>query len=68
MTRSIRTTLAGAFAALTLVILAMSGFSFVTMRELDALSTEVDRVWMPRLDAAHAVNARLGEFRIAEAV
>jgi hypothetical protein len=41
MTRSIRTTLAGAFAALTLVILAMSGFSFVTMRELDALSTEV---------------------------
>jgi methyl-accepting chemotaxis protein len=68
MIRSIRTTLAGAFAALTLVILAMSGFSFFTMNKMGALSTEVDQVWMPRLDAAHAVNARLGEFRIAEAV
>ncbi|KAA2235297.1 methyl-accepting chemotaxis protein [Salinarimonas soli] len=68
MTRSIRTTLAGAFAALTLVILALSGFSYLTMSKLDALSTEVDAVWLPRLDAAHAVNTRLGDFRIAEAV
>ncbi len=68
MTRSIRTTLLAAFAALSLVILAIGGFNLVSVTKMDRLSTEVDELWMPRLDAAHALNARLGDFRIAEAV
>ncbi|HYF52817.1 MAG TPA: MCP four helix bundle domain-containing protein, partial [Salinarimonas sp.] len=68
MTRSVRTTLAAAFAALTLVIVALAGFSLFAISRMGSLSAEVDRVWLPRLDAAHTVNARLGDVRIAEAV
>jgi methyl-accepting chemotaxis protein len=68
MLRSIRTPLAIAFAAMTLVLLVVAGSSIANLEALEDLSAEVDRTWVPRLNAAHTLAEKLGEARIAEAV